>query len=254
LDVAFAVMTMPQVVIAQAIAIAALPTFAAQVARKQLSAMRHSLASTLRGVILLSLPATVGLIMLRGPVVGLLFERGQFDERSTTLVAWALLWYTAGLVSHSVVEIVSRAFYALHDTKTPVLIGSAAMAGNIGLSLLLAAWFERMGWMPHGGLALANTIATTLEMLALLWLMRKRLDGLEGRYLLKGTAKAAFGGGGLALGVGVWLWAASSLSVWVVALGGIAIGGVIYGVMILFLKVDEVRGAGNWLIGRLGIG
>jgi len=105
IDVAFAVMTMPQVVIAQAIAIAALPTFSAQAARGQRGEMRASLASTLRGVILLSLPAALGLILLREPVVAMLFERGAFNAHSTELVAWALLWYTAGLVSHSVVEI-----------------------------------------------------------------------------------------------------------------------------------------------------
>ncbi len=83
---AWAVMTMPQVVIAQAIAIAALPTFSAQVARGALDDMRHSLAATLRGVILLSLPASLGLILLRQPVVTLLFQRGEFGAHSTNLV------------------------------------------------------------------------------------------------------------------------------------------------------------------------
>ncbi len=105
LTYAFQIMTMPEVAIAQAIAIAALPTFSAQVARGELVEMRHSLASTLRGVLLLSLPATFGLILLRYPVIALLYQRGQFDVQSTDMVAWALLWYTVGLVGHSVVEI-----------------------------------------------------------------------------------------------------------------------------------------------------
>ena len=108
LTYAFQIMTMPEVAIAQAIAIAALPTFSAEVARGELVEMRHSLASTLRGVLLLSLPATLGLILLRYPVIALLYQRGQFDVQSTDMVAWALLWYTVGLVGHSVVEI-SRA-------------------------------------------------------------------------------------------------------------------------------------------------
>ncbi len=238
IGVAFAVMTMPQVVIAQAIAIAALPTFAAQVARGELTQMRASLASVLRGVLLLSVPATVGLILLRTPVIRVLFERGEFDENSTRLVAWALLWYTAGLVSHSVVEIVSRAFYALHDTKTPVIVGAATMGLNVALSISLAAWFGRMGWMPHGGLALALTLSTTLEMLALLILMRRRLNGLEGRRILLGLGQATLGA--LVMGAAIWGWLAMSASVWV-QVAGVVVGGGIYVGVVWALGVEEVH-------------
>ena len=181
---AWAVMTMPQVVIAQSIAIAALPTFSAQVARGELGNMRISLAATLRGVLLLSLPATFGLILLREPVIDLLFQHGEFTAQSTDMVAWALLWYTVGLVGHSVVEIVARAFYALHDTKTPVFVGVVAMSLNLVFSLAFSALFTWLGWMPHGGLALANSLATFLEMVGLLVFMRRRLGGLEGRRIL----------------------------------------------------------------------
>jgi putative peptidoglycan lipid II flippase len=84
------------------------------------------------------------------------------------------------LVGHCVVEIVSRAFYALHDTKTPVSVGVLAMSLNIGFSLLFSTFFIQAGWMPHGGLALANSLATGLEMAALLVIMRRRLNGLQG--------------------------------------------------------------------------
>ena len=244
LGTAFAVMTMPQVVIAQAIAIAALPTFALQVARGQVGEMRVSLAATLRGVLLLSVPAAAGLILLRYPVVRLLFEYGEFDARSTELVVWALLWFTAGLVSHSVVEIVSRAFYALHDTRTPVVVGAAAMGLNVGLSLGLSAWFTRLDWMPHGGLALANTIATTLEMIALLVLMRRRLGGLEGRRILTGFGQAA--AGTLVMGAGIVGWQAVSQTLWQEASGVLA-GAVIYAAVLLALRVEEVK----WLIDGL---
>ena len=244
IGVAFALMTMPQVVVAQAIAIAALPTFAAQVARGAVAEMRASLASVLRGVLLLSVPAMVGLILLRYPIVILLFERGKFDNESTILVAWALLWYTAGLVSHSVVEIVSRAFYALHDTKTPVIVGAAAMGLNVVLSIGLAAWFGRMGWMPHGGLALALTISTTLEMVALLVLMRRRLGGLEGRRILLGLGQAGLGS--LVMGVGIWFWLSFSYALWLAVLG-VVVGGVIYGVVMVGLRVEEVEGVMGYI-------
>jgi putative peptidoglycan lipid II flippase len=241
LGTAFAVMTMPQVVIAQAIAIAALPTFAAQVARGQLEEMRASLAATLRGVLLLSVPAAVGLILLRFPLVRLLFEYGEFNARSTELVAWALLWFTAGLVSHSVVEIVSRAFYALHDTRTPVFAGAGAMALNVVLSLGLSAWFVRLGWMPHGGLALANTIATTLEMFVLIGLMRRRLGGLEGRRILTGLLQAGLGSLAMA-GALVWWLAATAGTLWLQAAGVVA-GGTVYALILWILGVEEVRGS-----------
>ena len=241
IKIAFAVMTMPQVVVAQAIAIAALPTFSALVSRGELSEMRTSLGSTLRGVVLLSLPATLGLILLRRPLVVLLFERGEFDERSTQLVAWALLWYTLGLVSHSVVEIVARAFYALHDTKTPVFIGSAAMALNVVFSIAFAAWFKRVGWLPHGGLALGNTLATTLEMIGLLAIMRRRLNGLGGRRALPGVAKALAATAAMSVGLLIWLNLSWGAPVWLVALGGVAVGGAIYAAGTLVLGVDEAR-------------
>ena len=105
---AFMIMTTPLIVIAQAIGTASLPAFSAQVALGRLDEMRSTLASTLRGVLLLALPASVGLILLRGPLVAALWERGRFTSASTELVAWALLWYAAGLVGHSVIEIVYR--------------------------------------------------------------------------------------------------------------------------------------------------
>jgi putative peptidoglycan lipid II flippase len=241
LTIAWQLMTMPQVVIAQAIAIAALPTFSAQVAGGQLDDMRASLAATLRGVLLLSIPASIGLILLRDPLVAMLFQRGEFNQLSTQMVAWALLWYGLGLVSHSIVEVVSRAFYALHDTKTPVFVGAAAMTLNIGLSFLLAALFQSLGWFPHGGLALANTIATTLEMVGLLVLMRRRLQGLLGNLIARGGMAAAFAGLVMAAGVLFGLSYFQGLSVWVIGLGGTLFGALLYGLMLIVLRVPEIQ-------------
>ena len=187
---AFTLMLMPQAAIAQSIAIAALPTFSTQAAQKRLGEMRHSLASSLRGALLFSIPASIGLVLLRKPIIATLYQRGQFDARSTELVAWALLWFGIGLVGHALVEILSRAFYALHDTKTPVFIGILAMSLNVIFSYTFTWVFAQVGWMPHGGLALANSTATGLEALALLYLMRRRLDGIEGGYIIEGAARA----------------------------------------------------------------
>jgi putative peptidoglycan lipid II flippase len=246
---AWQVMTMPQVVIAQAIAIAALPTFSAQVARGEMSEMRASLAATLRGMLLLSLPASLGLILLREPITALLFQRGAFDVRSTNLVAWALLWYAAGLVGHCLVEILSRAFYSLHDTKTPVLVGAAAMSLNVIFSFAFSALFSRIGWAPHGGLALGNSLATALEMAGLLVLMRRRLHGLEGKGIWNAIWKAGLAALGMSAAVYAWNTQSSGQPAWLSAAAGVILGGLVYGLMISLLRVPEVRELSQTLLG-----
>ena len=238
---AFTLMLMPQAAIAQSIAIAAMPTFSAQVALGKLSEMRNSLTASLRGVLLLALPASLGLMLLRQPLVSLLYQRGEFDAHSTQLVAWALLWYAAGLVGHSVVEIVSRGFYALHDTKTPVFVGIAAMALNMIFSILFSGIFNRLGWMPHGGLALANSFATALEMVVLLYLIRRRLHGIEGRSLLTASVQALVASLLMSLALWGWLDITTGKVIWMVALGGVVIGGLVYSVAVLLLRVREAR-------------
>jgi len=241
LAVGFSLMMIPEAAIAQAIAIAALPAFSAQAAAGKLEEMRNSLAALLRGLLLLALPASIGLILLRAPLVTIIFQRGEFDASSTQLVAWALLWYAAGLVGHSVVEIVSRAFYALHDTKTPVGVGVAAMSLNVGLSIGLSRLFNTWGWMPHGGLALANSIATFLEMGVLLIFMRRRLTGLEGRHVLNGLVKALAAAGVMALALWGWMRATAGASAWLVALGGMLVGVLVYVLMLALLRVPELK-------------
>ena len=241
LVVAFTLMLMPQVLIAQSIAIAALPTFSAQYAQNKMNEMRSSLATTLRSVILLSVPASLGLILLREPLIRLLYQRGEFTPLSTQLVAWALLWYAVGLVGHSVVEIMVRAFYAMHDTKTPVLIGVVAMSLNVIFSVLFLAWFTRLGWMPHGGLALANSLATVLEMVALLYFMRGRLKGLDGRRILIGAGQAAGATFVMSLLLLAWLNQSIDQPIWLIVVGGVALGAGVYGVMVLIMGVKEAR-------------
>lgn len=235
---AWQVMTMPQVVIAQAIAIAALPTFSAQAARGERDQMRSSLAATLRGVLFLSLPASLGLILLRQPLIVLLFQRGNFDTHSTDLVAWALLWYAAGLIGHNLVEVLSRAFYALHDTKTPVLVGTIAMTLNVLFSFGFSALFGKIGWMPHGGLALANSLATALEATTLFVLMRRRLKGLAERHIQIGFAQAALAT--LAMSIVLLLWLRMERPAWLIGLGGVALGGLVYALAVWAMKVPEL--------------
>jgi putative peptidoglycan lipid II flippase len=242
IQVAFALMLMPQAAIAQSIATAALPTFSIQVAQNKLEEMRSSLSATLRGILLLSIPASLGLVLLRKPIIKLLLERGEFTSQSTNLVAWALLWYGVGLVGHAMVEILARAFYALHDTKTPVLIGIAAMSLNVLFSFLFSAWFLRLGWMPHGGLALANTLATALEMVGLILIMRIRLNGLNGGQIWRGVLKAAGAGLLMVAAIQGWITATDQSPTWVIAVGGIFAGVIVYlGSLGLFRSPELVQ-------------
>ncbi len=244
-------MLMPQAIIAQSVAMAALPTLSAQFAQDKMSDMRRSLAASLRGILLLAIPASLGLILLRQPITALMLQYGKFTAASTQLISWALLWYAAGLVGHCVVEIMSRAFYAMHDTKTPVLVGVVAMALNVGFSLLFTSWFARLGWMPHGGLALANSLATGLEAASLWILMRRRLGGLEGSRVLKGSAQSVLATAAMVLVIVGWLGLTSTRQAWLVGGGGVLIGSLVYGLVVLALRVPEVYSVLNLLKRRL---
>lgn len=251
ITLAFALMLMPEQAVAQSAAIASLPTFSAQVAMDKLDEMRSSLASTLRAVLLLAIPASVGMILLRTPLVAVLYQRGEFTAQSTELVAWALLWYAAGLVGHALVEILSRAFYALHDTRTPVTVGVIAMGLNVVFSLSFPGVFERWGWMPHGGLALANSLATGLESIALILLMRRRLKGLNGAHVWKGVGVALLGTGLMAAVVIGWQELFSVGSLFVSFFVSLGLGMAVYVGLMWVLKMPELRGMVRAVVGKI---
>ncbi len=232
---------MPQAVIAQSIAIAALPTFSAQVARNEINEMRNSLTSTLQAVLILSIPAATGLVLLREPIVTLLYKGSAFTSQSVKLVSWALLWYSMGLVGHCLVEIVSRAFYAMHDTKTPVIIGVSAMTGNLLLSLFFSAVFSNLGWMPHGGLALANSTATAVESIILLTLMKRKLNGINGKKIVETVIKsisASMGMGAAILFVERLVSPYSSGRYVVIS---IIMGLIAYSLLLVLLRSSEIK-------------
>jgi putative peptidoglycan lipid II flippase len=249
LSYGFALMLMAQAAIAQSVAIAAMPTFSAQFALGQVNEMRSALAASLRAVILLALPASLGLMILRGPLVAMLYQRGAFDARSTDLVAWALLWFAAGLVGHSVLEVLTRAFYAQHDTKTPVIVGMTAMGLNVVLSVGFARLFDQIGWMPHGGLALANSLATALEAGTLLILMRRRLHGLNEGHIWQGFVRAALATLGMSAVLVLWLGVEGSALL--TGLGGVVSGGLVYGFLIWLMRVPEFGMVLNAILRRL---
>ncbi|MEE8567680.1 MAG: lipid II flippase MurJ, partial [Anaerolineales bacterium] len=198
-------------------------------------------ANTLRGVVFLSLPASLGLILLRKTIVSLLFERGAFDASSTELVAWALLWYAAGLLGHSVLEIIVRAFYAMKDTRSPVIVGALAMSLNVLFSLIFSAWFARIGWSPYGGLALANSLATALECLILLSMIRRRLGGLDLHRLRRGLAASVVAATTMGVVLLAWLTISDGSPMWLIGGAGVTIGAAVYWLSALALGAPEAR-------------
>lgn len=249
----FSLMLMAQAIIAQSVAIAAMPTFSAQYALGQMDEMRSSLASSLRGVILLALPASIGLILLREPLITLLYQRGEFDAQDVQIVSWALLWYAAGIVGHSIMEILTRAFYAQHDTKSPVIIGVIAMGLNVVFSIAFAKLFASIGWMPHGGLALANSFATALEATALFIMMRKRLNGIEGSHILRGAIPSLIAAAAMSLFIFGWLYFAVNFSIWILVAIGVILGGGIYFAALWILRVPELLYMMNGILRRLNL-
>jgi putative peptidoglycan lipid II flippase len=255
LALAFMWMMLPQTAVAQSVAVAAMPTFSAQVALGKLDEMRSVLASAMRGILLLAIPATFGLILIRTPLIQWLYEDGQtFTARGTALASFTLLWFAAGLVGHSLLEVIVRAFYALHDTRTPVTVGVAAMGLNIVFSFAFTALFARIGWLPIGGLALANSLATLIEMLTLLFLLQRRLGGLQGRQVLAAAGQGLLAALGMSAVLLIFLNFAAGHSVALQTLGGGLIGGLVYAGLILLLPVKEAalaRGMVNRLLSRL---
>lgn len=172
LNYAWVVMMMPLGIFGIAVATAIFPALVDLGAMEQWQALGKGMSSAIRLVLFFTIPASVGLILLRQPLIALIFQRGLFHRGSTDATAWALMLYAIGLSGHAIIEVLSRGFYALKDTRTPVQWGIAAMALTIALSLAL------MGPLGHGGLALSLSLATTAEAGALLLVLGRRLPRL----------------------------------------------------------------------------
>jgi putative peptidoglycan lipid II flippase len=241
LNYGWIIMLLPQGIIAQSVATALFPTMSALAARGEQTELRRIFGLTLRNLLFLTLPAAVGLTVLSVPIVRLLLERGKFEPASTAATAWALSFFALGLVGHAVVEIATRAFYALKDTKTPVTIGLLTMLFNIGLSWLLLNLFAVWGWPAHGGLALANSIAVTLEMIALLVWLRPKMAGLAEPGLPSALRRMGLAALGMVLALFILRPILPANPGWLAGVAGIAVGGLVYAGLAHLLGVPELK-------------
>jgi putative peptidoglycan lipid II flippase len=183
LNYAFRLMYLPIGLFGVSIATAAVPAVSRHAAADDHDGIRRTVADALSLMLMLNVPATIGLIALSTPVIRVIFERRAFTAADTAATAAALQFYAIGLVGYSVVRIASPTFYALNESRTPVKVSIASVLVNAALNLALVRV------MGYRGLALGTSIAALVNAATLLVLLRRRLNGLEERRVLVSFAK-----------------------------------------------------------------
>ncbi len=159
-----------------AVATAILPMMAQQAAAHDFENLKKTFVFSLRIVTFITVPAAVGLIVLREPIINVLFQYGAFGETSTVLTARALLYSAVGLPAFAAVKLIVPAFYSTHDTRTPVKMAFYAFAVNVLLNFLFMKTFFQT--FLNGGPALATSLAAYFNFLALFWVFRQRFGRL----------------------------------------------------------------------------
>jgi putative peptidoglycan lipid II flippase len=185
LNYAFRLMYLPLGIFGVSIATAAMPAIARHAAREDVPGMRHEVASGIAMMTVLNVPATLGLIVLARPIVAMLFERGAFTARDTDATAAALMCYAVGLTGYSIVKVVSPTFYALHESRKPVIVSAVSVLVNAALNI---AFVKRFGYL---GLAVGTSLTALLNASVLLEMLRRRLGGIEGARLLGVLARSS---------------------------------------------------------------
>ena len=189
LNYAFRLMYLPIGLFGVSIATATLPAVSRYVTHNDTSGVQQTISSALRMMLMLCIPALVGLIVIAEPIVALIFERGSFTRSDTVATAAALAYYAPGLVGYSAVRITVPCFYALGNSLTPTIVSVGAVGLNIILNLVLV---QVMGFR---GLALGTSIAALANALALLILLRGRLGGLDMRRVAVACVKITLASG-----------------------------------------------------------
>lgn len=168
---AYRLMHLPLGVFGLAVATAVLPTMSAAASAGDMEKLKATVSLGLRSVFFVMLPATAGLIALRIPIIRLLFEHGSFDPVATSNTAFALMFYSVGLFAFAGARVLVFAFYSMKNTKLPVVVAACAMVSNILISVLL------MFPLRQGGLALASSISSTINMVVLWVFLERKIGG-----------------------------------------------------------------------------
>lgn len=231
----------PQGIFTVSVAQAVLPSMSRQAAGGDMGGMKESLSFGLRLTLFITIPAMAGLMVCSTPVMSLIFMGGEFDYTVAVNSARALFYYSLGLSFVALTRVLAPAFYALKDTKTPVLTALAAFVINLCFSLLL------MKPLAHGGLALATTISALANMLLLLWILRQRIGTFGGRAIMRTALVSLAASAPMAAAVyrvcGYLDWSAGGQKpLKAVVLGAaVAVGIAIYGICSRMLGSEEAR-------------
>jgi len=171
---------LPLGIFAVAIAAAALPTLSKLRAQGRMDTFRATLSYSLRQTLAVAVPAAVGLIVLRGPIVGLIYQGGRFGPEATRIVSAVLMFYSLGLFAYATTQVLVRAFLAMQDPKTPMRVSIGTTLLNLALNIVLGIVLG----MAARGFALATAISATCNLVLLVVLLRRRLGPIEGREML----------------------------------------------------------------------
>ncbi|MGH9348929.1 MAG: murein biosynthesis integral membrane protein MurJ [Vicinamibacterales bacterium] len=253
LNYAFRLMYLPIGLFGVSVATAAMPAVSRHAAQDDQAAIRRTVADSLSLMMMLNVPATVGLVVLATPIVQVIFERRAFTHADTLATAAALQFYALGLVGYSVVRIVSPTFYAINESRTPVKVSVISVLVNVALNIALVRVFG------YRGLALGTSLAALLNAGLLLVLLRRRLDGIEDRRMLVSLGKIAAAStlmgataGGVDLVLLRWLPGPglAALVLRLLASIGVAIG--VLAATAHLLNIDELRRAARLVSSKLG--
>jgi putative peptidoglycan lipid II flippase len=188
LTYAFRLMYLPIGLFGVSIGTAVLPAVSRHAAADDLAGVRTTVSRGLAMMLMLNVPATLGLLTLATPIVRLLFERGRFQAVDTAATAAALQFYALGLVGYSTVRIASPTFYALNRSRVPVAVSAVTIAVNIVLSMVLV---RTMGFR---GLALSTSLAALANGGLLVWLLSREVNGIDGKTLAVAITKTFVAG------------------------------------------------------------
>ncbi len=198
LGYAFRLMQFPIGIFGVAIGTASVPVLSRMASEGKLDDFRKTLSSSLNLVFLLTLPSACGLIILGEPIIRLIFSRGAFKESDVPMTAYALAGYSIGLTGYAAIKILSPAFYALNDAKTPMIIAICSIAVNAVASYFFRNWLSNFGVSPeypsgygHVGVALATSSVALVNFFALALMMRKRIGRIDGREIVAAFFKIA---------------------------------------------------------------
>lgn len=268
LGYAFRLMQFPIGIFGVAIGTASIPVLSRIASEGRIKDFRDTLSSSVNLVFLMTLPSACGLVVLGEPIIRLLYSHGgAFRESDVPMTAWALAGYSIGLTGYAAIKILSPAFYALDDAKTPMIIGVCSIAVNAVGSYFLMNWLSTFGVSPsapdglaHVGVALATSCVALVNFFALAWFMRRRIKRLNGRDVFASFLKIA--AASAIMSVVCYFsyhflndrFAAKTFGVkFIEAFVPIALGGITFLLTAKLLRIEELEKVYRAFAGKLGL-